>query len=142
MKQRTKRKLIKHPPTAAGGGAYYFAKRSINADRAARHEADMNRKRLLKEMEQASVSSKVPDSEKIARPNPPSANASSQQRIGVDGKPDLASTDDVGSPSSEASHDPAPTRHEPVTDEQRLAEKSKYEASEKFKPIKGNRLSN
>jgi hypothetical protein len=49
--------------------------------------------------------------------------------------------DDVGSPSAEACNDPAPTRHEPVTDEQRVAEKSKYEASETFKPIKGNRLS-
>jgi hypothetical protein len=41
----------------------------------------------------------------------------------------------------EAGHDPAPTRHEPVTEEQRLEEKSKYEAAETFKPRKGNRLS-
>ncbi|MCJ1398965.1 hypothetical protein MMC11_002167 [Xylographa trunciseda] len=35
----------------AGGGSYYFAKRSINADRASRHEADMRRKRLTEQLE-------------------------------------------------------------------------------------------
>lgn len=85
------------------------------------------------------MSSKVRGDEKIATPAPPTA---SQQRIGKETKPEMnSSRDDVGSPSAEASHDPAPTRHEPVTDEQRVNEKSKYEASEKFKPIKGNRLS-
>lgn len=131
--------------TTAGGGAYYFAKRSINADRAARHEADLNRKRLLSQMEAREVSSsRVPDKDKIATPNPPKAASPPQQQqqqgfsSNVNGS---ALRDDVGSPSAEACHDPAPTRHEPVTDEQRVNEKSKYEASEKFKPIKGNRLS-
>ncbi|MCJ1467282.1 hypothetical protein MMC07_005906 [Pseudocyphellaria aurata] len=35
----------------AGGGAYYFAKRSVNADRKARHEADMKRRRLADSLE-------------------------------------------------------------------------------------------
>ncbi|KAL8711421.1 MAG: hypothetical protein Q9220_004079 [cf. Caloplaca sp. 1 TL-2023] len=32
----------------AGGGAYFFAKRSINADKQARHEADLKRRQLSK----------------------------------------------------------------------------------------------
>lgn len=48
--------------------------------------------------------------------------------------------DDVASPSAEASHDPAPTRHEPETEEDRVAEKGKYEASRPFRPPPGNRL--
>ncbi|KAI9675855.1 MAG: hypothetical protein M1829_003281 [Trizodia sp. TS-e1964] len=38
----------------AGGGAYYFAKRSIIADRAERHEAEMRRQRLAEACENAS----------------------------------------------------------------------------------------
>lgn len=38
----------------AGGGAYYFAKRSVNADRKARHEADMKRRRLSDSLESSS----------------------------------------------------------------------------------------
>lgn len=51
-----------------------------------------------------------------------------------------SATDDVASPSSEASHDPAPTRHEPDTEAERVLEKSKYEAAP-FRPPKGNRFS-
>ncbi|KAM5474684.1 hypothetical protein MferCBS49748_000091 [Microsporum ferrugineum] len=49
--------------------------------------------------------------------------------------------DDAYSPSEELGHDPAPTRHEPDTDAQRLAEKGKYEAAEVFRSKKGNRFS-
>lgn len=49
--------------------------------------------------------------------------------------------DNAASPSSEASHDPAPTRHEPETDEEKLLEKSKYEAAQAFRPPRGNRFS-
>jgi hypothetical protein len=52
-----------------------------------------------------------------------------------------ARTDNVGSPSEEASADPAPTRHEPETDSQRIAEKSKYEASAPFRGKRGDRFS-
>lgn len=45
------------------------------------------------------------------------------------------------SPSTEASHDPAPTRHEPDSDAERVLEKSKYETTQPFRPPKGNRLS-
>src|SRR5271155_5258594 len=36
----------------AGGGAYYFAKKSINADRAARHEAEFKKQARLRRLEQ------------------------------------------------------------------------------------------
>lgn len=52
-----------------------------------------------------------------------------------------AARDDVASPSTEAGQDPAPTRHEPETDEEKLLEKSKYEAAQPFRPPRGNRLS-
>lgn len=46
-----------------------------------------------------------------------------------------------GSPSQEASMDPAPTRHAPHTEGQRVMEKSKYETSEPFRARKGDRFS-
>lgn len=49
--------------------------------------------------------------------------------------------DDVASPSREAGQDPAPTRHEPETDDEGLLEKSKYEATQPFRPPRGNRFS-
>ena len=49
--------------------------------------------------------------------------------------------DDVASPSVEASHDPAPTRHEPLTETDRLLEKGKYEAAQPYRPPSGNRFS-
>jgi hypothetical protein len=49
--------------------------------------------------------------------------------------------DDVASPSTEASHDPAPTRHEPLTEADRVLEKGKYETSTPYRPPTGNRFS-
>lgn len=50
-------------------------------------------------------------------------------------------TDPSGSPSQEASDDPAPTRHAPATEKQQVFEKSKYEASVPYKSPKGDRFS-
>ena len=50
-------------------------------------------------------------------------------------------SDDGPSPSTEASSDPAPTRHEPETEADRVLGKSKYETAQPFRPPKGNRLS-
>lgn len=97
-------------PTA-GGGAYYFAKKSINADRAERHAEDQRRRRLAKSL----------DGRPTSTPHP--------------------QADVAGSPSQEASHDPAPTRHAPENEHQRVKEKSKYEASEPFRSTKGDRFS-
>lgn len=52
-----------------------------------------------------------------------------------------ARTDMAGLPSYEANNDPAPTRHAPTTEGQRVFEKSKYEASVPFRSPKGDRFS-
>jgi len=48
--------------------------------------------------------------------------------------------DPSGSPSSETA-EPAPTRHAPDSEEAKVLEKSKYEASEPFRSKKGDRFS-
>ncbi|MCJ1480543.1 hypothetical protein MMC06_000698 [Schaereria dolodes] len=101
---------------AAGGGAYFFAKRSINADKKARHEADMKRRRLVESLEYS------------ASHTPPKEHHHK-------------ATDHAGNPSEEATTDPAPTRHPPENEEQRIMEKSKYEASQPFRAKKGDRFS-
>lgn len=50
-------------------------------------------------------------------------------------------TDPVGSPSQEASSDPAPTRHAPADELDRLFGKSKYEATTPYKSTRGDRFS-
>ena len=50
-------------------------------------------------------------------------------------------SDHSGSPSQEATLDPAPTRHAPESEGQRVREKSKYETSEPFRSKKGDRFS-
>ena len=53
-----------------------------------------------------------------------------------------APADDASlTPSVEASSDPAATRHEPLTENDRVLEKSKYEAAAPFRPPSGNRFS-
>ena len=104
-------------PHAAGGAAYFFAKRSINADRAERYEAEVKRRRI-----QAQLEYQAP---------PTSAHQNDRSRA----------SDYAGSPSQEASSDPAPTRHAPENEGQRVREKSKYEASAPFRAKKGDRFS-
>ncbi|EKD13327.1 hypothetical protein MBM_08410 [Drepanopeziza brunnea f. sp. 'multigermtubi' MB_m1] len=99
----------------SGGGAYYFAKKSINADRQAKFEAGQ-KKRAEQEALEYSAS-----------------------KAGSNGGP--ARADPSGSPSSEATSDPAPTRHAPDTEAQRVREKSKYETSDPFRARKGDRFS-
>lgn len=119
---------------AAGGGAYYFAKQSINADRAARYEAEIKRKAQMKAMEaedRRQTATSVPTPVPSDDPSLKRANMTQFQNA----------PDDVASPSAEASHDPAPTRHEPMNDNDRVAEKGKYEAAAPFRPPRGNRFS-
>lgn len=104
--------------TSAGAGAYYFAKREINADRQAKLEAQRRSKQNIKQMEY---------NEAVTG----DAMASS---------PPLRD-DTVGSPSQEANNDPAPTRHAPATEEQKIFEKSKYESSTPYRSRKGDRFS-
>ncbi|KAI1819637.1 hypothetical protein F4861DRAFT_125288 [Xylaria intraflava] len=99
----------------AGGGAYYFAKQSINADRAQRLEEAQRKKRMMNSLE-----------------SPNNVPASNDAPV---------SSDLAGLPSQEASSDPAPTRHAPTTEGQRVYEKSKYESSTPFQSTKGDRFS-
>ncbi|KAL8804192.1 MAG: hypothetical protein Q9182_002734 [Xanthomendoza sp. 2 TL-2023] len=99
----------------AGGGAYFFAKRSINADKAARHEADMKRRRLSQSIDESST------------PKP-----ASKQRH--------RRSDHAASPSTEASHDPAPISHTSENGKTRLEEESKFEAPVPYRTRKGDRL--
>ncbi|KAL2257061.1 hypothetical protein VTK26DRAFT_718 [Humicola hyalothermophila] len=99
----------------AGGVAYYFAKKSINADRQSRLEEMRKKKSVAQALEH-------PDNNSLANGGP-------------------VRTDTAGSPSQESSSDPAPTRHAPATEGQRVVEKSKYESSTPFRSPKGDRFS-
>jgi len=105
----------------AGGGAYFFAKRSINADREARHAKEMERRALQNRLQETDY---IKSHTKKSAPSNGGANG-----------------DNAAEPSREASIDPAPTRHAPETEAQRVGEKSKYEASEVWRSKKGDRLS-
>jgi hypothetical protein len=116
---------------SAGGGAYYFAKQSINADRQARFEADQRRRQVQESLEYSSNVSRKPLAE----------TSTSSSRLGGASNGGPPRSDSSGSPSQEASSDPAPTRHAPESEGQRVREKSKYEASEPFRARKGDRFS-
>ncbi|KAK7402740.1 hypothetical protein QQX98_011497 [Neonectria punicea] len=103
---------------AAGGGAFYFAKKQINADRQAKLEAYREKVRRIEQLE-------------ISQGQSSSATAN--------GSP--ARIDTTGSPSQEVSSDPAPTRHAPETESQRVGEKGKYENSSVYRSPKGDRFS-
>lgn len=110
----------------AGGGAYYFAKKEINADRAAKHEALRKKSARFERMESTS----------IAR-----STSNTHQTDPNSGTHNSKGLDHAGSPSSEISEDAAPVGHAPENAEQRISEKSKYEAAEPYRSKKGNRFS-
>lgn len=111
----------RHYGPTAGGAAYYFAKQSINADRMSRLEEQRKKKAIADSLQ---YSQHVSPTTTGAEPN---------------GGP--ARIDAVGSPSQESSSDPAPTRHAPTTEGQRVLEKSKYESAVPFRSTKGDRFS-
>lgn len=118
--------LTRRLRTTAGGGAYYFAKQSINADRAAKMEESRRKKQMIESLEYGN--------------NVPTKSASAGAMGGSsNGTP--AQTDHSGSPSHEANTEPAPTRHAPATEGQKVFEKSKYESATPFKSPKGDRFS-
>ncbi|KIW68647.1 hypothetical protein PV04_04575 [Phialophora macrospora] len=119
----------------AGGGAYYFAKKSINADRAARFEAEQQKKYRLQRYEEKQYAfNNAPATSKSKTRTKDQADQST-------GTHSTKGLDHAGSPSSEISEDAAPVGHAPVDGEQRVREKSKYEAAEPFRSKKGDRLS-
>ncbi|EGO61133.1 hypothetical protein NEUTE1DRAFT_115994 [Neurospora tetrasperma FGSC 2508] len=111
-----------------GAAAYYFAKKEINASRRNQLEELRRKKSMVSSMEQSE--------------NLQSQSLSSSATGGsatYNGSP--ARTDSAGSPSMESSNDPAPTRHAPSTERERVFEKSKYEASVPYSSRKGDRFS-
>ncbi|KAJ5908559.1 hypothetical protein N7495_001241 [Penicillium taxi] len=119
----------------ACGSAYIFAKKSVNADRQSRFEADIKRKAQMKAMEDEHKRQQTG----LPTSTPIPSDDSSLKRANMAAFQNAV--DDAASPSAEASHDPAATRHEPLTDKDRVLEKSKYEAAEPFRPPRGNRFS-
>lgn len=99
-------------PFAAGGGAYYLAKRSVKADRSARHEEDMKRRMRNESLEQMS---KSPRTE----------------------RPVLA----TGDSSKEAGHSIASAPNQSSLDPLRNEERSKYAAKEPYRRKPGDRFS-
>jgi hypothetical protein len=96
----------------AGGGAYYFAKRSINSDRAERAMAEEQRRQQRERLRGVDLSPK-----------------DAQSKSSKDGK---------RAPNAEKVHngDPAPVDHAHGPQEE-----SKYEAKEVFRSKKGDRFS-
>ncbi|KAK3171451.1 hypothetical protein OEA41_003535 [Lepraria neglecta] len=102
----------------AGGGAYVFAKRSVNEQKQARFEEEMKRRRLKESLEAEFLS------------NPSSTKQSHRK-----------THDHASSPSMEASHDPAPTEHPLENGDQKTEEGSKYVATKPYRSKKGDRFS-
>ena len=108
-----------HVSHKAGGGSYYFAKKSINADKKARHEADMKRRHLTESLEYSA--STKPAHRKVHH----------------------TAADHAASPSTEASatHDPTPIVHAPEVRDQQVEEKSRFEPRQPYRGKRGDRFS-
>ena len=102
----------------AGGGAYVFAKRSVNADKKARHEEELKRRRLKDAL----------DAESYAKP--PIHRQGHKKPL-----------DHANSPSTEASNDPAPTEHSLGNGGHTAQEERNYVATKPYKSRKGDRFS-
>jgi len=116
----------------AGGGAYYFAKQSINSERQQRYEEEMRKKSRLARLEASGYAT---------GPSPASSRPKKSATQSEGPAASVRGLDHAGSPSSEISEDAAPVGHAPVDSDQRVREKSKYEASEPYRSKKGDRFS-
>lgn len=106
-------------PFAAGGGAYYFAKQNVKEQRVAKLKAQREKQAANRALEYGE----------------PVSSGSGLNNGGP------ARTDNTGSPSQEASSDPAATRHAPATESDQVTEKSKYESAVPLRTRKGDRFS-
>ena len=95
-----------------------FAKRSVNADKKARHEEEMKRQRLRDAL----------DAEFYAKPASPKQSHRRPH-------------DYANSPSTEASHDPAPTERPMENGGHKAEEEGKYIATKPYKSKRGDRFS-
>ncbi|KAF3087918.1 hypothetical protein TWF569_010847 [Orbilia oligospora] len=96
-----------------GGAAYYFAKQSIDADRREKHMQRIMLKKRNEELENSGHS--IPTQSESPR-------------------------DHLAAQLSEL-QEPAPTRHTPDNEEERVTSKSKFEASQPYKARRGDRFS-
>ena len=131
----------------AGGGAYYFAKRSINADRQARHSAEFEKQARLRRLEEAQFAKPLSTTNESSKGKKATQNLSQQQSspsspsISESIASKVKGLDHAGDPSSEASEDVAAVGHAPETNDQKIRERSKYEAAEPYRSKKGDRFS-
>ena len=95
-----------------------FAKRSVNADKKARHEEEMKRQRLRDAL----------DAEFYAKPASPKQTHKRPH-------------DYANSPSTEASHDPAPTERPLENGVHKAEEVGNYIATKPYKSKRGDRFS-
>ena len=72
--------------------------------------------------------------------NAPSPKTNVKSKSPTDPASGTKGLDHAGSPSSEISEDAAPVGHAPVSQDQKITQKSKYEG-EPFRSKKGDRLS-
>jgi len=118
---------------ACGGGSYYFAKRSINADRAERQKLENERRARANRSMLAATHAAAPSTSEGRLKRPQGGGAAVGGAVGGPGGV-LAGGEDHGSnPSAEAGVDPAPTGH--------VGEGGKYEAEKPFRSRKGDRFS-
>ncbi|KAK6354626.1 hypothetical protein TWF696_003766 [Orbilia brochopaga] len=106
-----------------GGAAYYFAKKSIDADRREKH------------MQRIIAQKKYEELEAIGR----GATSSSTAAPPASGTTEGA-RDQLAAQLSEI-QEPAPTRHTPDNEDERVNSKSKFEASQPYRARKGDRFS-
>nr|POE72752.1 hypothetical protein CFP56_30691 [Quercus suber] len=105
----------------AGAGSYYFAKRSVNSDRAERAEAEEKRRQVRERMRV----------QELAASRAAAANATKAKASVTPG--------DIPSPSRSGYDDPAPIAHKAAV----AVDKGQYEAAEPFRmsPDDGNTIS-
>lgn len=99
-----------------------------------RYEAEQKRRWMAEALEYSESSSN-----KEHHPTSSKGSTTIQRNDNMNGGPPR--NDHSGSPNQEATSDPAPTRHAPESEGQRVREKSKYEASEPYRARKGDRFS-
>ena len=110
--------VITHFSWLAGGGAYVFAKRSVNAEKKARHEEEVKRRRLKESL----------DAEFYSKP--PSSKPAHRKAI-----------DHANSPSIEASSDPAPSEQSADNGSLKAVSENSYIAAKPYRSKKGDRFS-
>ncbi|KAK3643995.1 hypothetical protein LTR56_009847 [Elasticomyces elasticus] len=110
----------------AGAGSYYFAKRSINADREERAQAEEQRRQQRERMR---VQEMVSRGTTAKAPHNPKRKERAAPATGVAESLDPSQQAEGG--------DPAPVTHEQAE----MAQRGKYEAAEPYRTRRGDKFS-